>query len=65
MDYHQKQKLEKEIELKAREKLSFTGTHDSQAYSLSMKMIMQINCHLEQGTRPPRDLCILLQRFII
>lgn len=56
--------LAKEIETKARENLSFSGL-DQKAYSLLMKMKMQLDCHNENNSRLPKDLCILYKRFTI
>lgn len=56
--------LWKEIDTKARDNLSFMGL-DTKAYSLLMKMKMQLDCHNQEGTRLPKDLCILYKRFII
>ena len=55
--------LLKEIEDRARANMGFSG-HDAKAYNLLTTMKLQLDCHSANGSRPPKDLCILYKRFI-
>jgi hypothetical protein len=56
--------LLKEIEEKARANLGFSG-HDEKCFDMLKTMKLQLDCHNQNGTRAPKDLCILYKRFII
>lgn len=53
-----------EIETLARNNLSFSGREDS-AYSILMKMKIQLDCHYKEATRLPKELSVLYKRFCI
>jgi hypothetical protein len=58
------QTLIREIEEKARANLGFGG-NDEKCFELLKTMILQLDCHNQNGTRAPKDLCILYKRFIL
>ena len=56
--------LLKEIEEKARANLGFSGNHEK-CFDMLKNMKLHLDCPNQNGTRAPKDLCILYKRFII
>jgi hypothetical protein len=38
---------------------------DDVTFALLMKMKVQLDCHCQNGTRQPKDLCVLYKKFML